>query len=202
MKCENCKQNHNGSYGSGRFCSRSCANTRTHSKETKEKISKTVSGRKYPPRGTKGYKWENRKCLYCGKDFEIRKLENKRWCTNKCWVEFIKQKKDPKRLYKDECKFQFNVYDFPEYFDLDLINRYGWYSAANRENNLNGVSRDHMISLSEGFINGYETEKISHPANCKLIRHKENQKKNTKSTISYEELLIRIDEFDKKYTQG
>lgn len=29
-------------YGSGRFCSRSCANTRQHSEETKDKISKSV----------------------------------------------------------------------------------------------------------------------------------------------------------------
>ena len=29
-------------YGSGRFCSSSCANSRQHSKETKDKISKSV----------------------------------------------------------------------------------------------------------------------------------------------------------------
>jgi hypothetical protein len=40
MKCENkkCNKEHDGSYGSGRFCCRSCANTRIHSYETKKKI--------------------------------------------------------------------------------------------------------------------------------------------------------------------
>lgn len=40
--CEKCGKEHNGSFGSGKFCSRGCANTRVHSKETKEKISKGI----------------------------------------------------------------------------------------------------------------------------------------------------------------
>ena len=39
MKCEKCNNEHDGLYGSGRFCSPSCAHTQTHSKETKLKIS-------------------------------------------------------------------------------------------------------------------------------------------------------------------
>lgn len=38
MQCENCGKEHDGSYGSGRFCCKSCANTRKHSNETKEKL--------------------------------------------------------------------------------------------------------------------------------------------------------------------
>lgn len=40
--CEKCGKEHDGSFGSGRFCSKSCANSRFHSKETKIKISKTL----------------------------------------------------------------------------------------------------------------------------------------------------------------
>jgi Zn finger protein HypA/HybF involved in hydrogenase expression len=43
MKCERCNKDHDGSYGSGRFCSSSCARARVHSKETKDKISKKCS---------------------------------------------------------------------------------------------------------------------------------------------------------------
>lgn len=39
MKCENCNNEHDGSYGSGRFCSRACANSRKFSQQVKEKIS-------------------------------------------------------------------------------------------------------------------------------------------------------------------
>ena len=44
MLCEKCKNYHNGSYGSGRFCSRGCANSRIQSKETKEKVSLKLKG--------------------------------------------------------------------------------------------------------------------------------------------------------------
>ena len=37
--CERCGEQHNGSFGSGRFCSRSCANSRTFTKEAKLKKS-------------------------------------------------------------------------------------------------------------------------------------------------------------------
>jgi hypothetical protein len=42
--CEKCGKIHDGDFGSGRFCSRSCANSRIHTKKSKEKISKKLSG--------------------------------------------------------------------------------------------------------------------------------------------------------------
>lgn len=42
MKCETCGKEHDGSYGSGRFCCRSCANTRKLSNKTKIKISNSL----------------------------------------------------------------------------------------------------------------------------------------------------------------
>jgi hypothetical protein len=49
IKCENCEKEHNGSYGSGRFCSSKCArgfSTKEKRKEINEKVSKTLTGRK------------------------------------------------------------------------------------------------------------------------------------------------------------
>ena len=40
MICEKCGKKHNGTFGSGRFCSRSCANSRIISNDLKERISK------------------------------------------------------------------------------------------------------------------------------------------------------------------
>lgn len=47
MNCENpkCNNDHDGSYGSGRFCSRSCANTNVHSEETKRRIGESLKER-------------------------------------------------------------------------------------------------------------------------------------------------------------
>jgi hypothetical protein len=45
MKCQNkkCNKEHDGSFGSGKYCSRSCANSRIHSKITKNKIQKSIN---------------------------------------------------------------------------------------------------------------------------------------------------------------
>lgn len=45
MLCEKCSKVHDGEYGSGRFCSRSCANSRTWSVKDKEK--KSIAAKKY-----------------------------------------------------------------------------------------------------------------------------------------------------------
>ena len=43
--CENCKEEHDGNYGSGRFCSSKCARgfaTKAKRKEINEKVSKAL----------------------------------------------------------------------------------------------------------------------------------------------------------------
>ena len=44
MKCQKCGAEHDGSFGSGKFCSKSCANSRVHSEETKRKVSESLKG--------------------------------------------------------------------------------------------------------------------------------------------------------------
>ena len=41
MKCERCEEEHDGDFGSGRFCSKSCANSRVFSEESKKKKSES-----------------------------------------------------------------------------------------------------------------------------------------------------------------
>ena len=42
MYCERCNSEHSGEYGSGRFCSRACANTRVFTTETIIKKKKSA----------------------------------------------------------------------------------------------------------------------------------------------------------------
>ncbi len=42
MKCKKCNKEHDGSYGSGKYCSVSCANSRVRSEETKNKIRESI----------------------------------------------------------------------------------------------------------------------------------------------------------------
>lgn len=70
-KCEHCGKIMTKYYGSGHFCSRSCANSRKHSQKTKEKISKSINS-----------KIIRRYCLDCGK--QIRKTNKSGYCR-KCY---------------------------------------------------------------------------------------------------------------------
>lgn len=47
--------------------------------------------------------------------------------------------------------------------------------------------------------NNVSPELLSHPANCKLILHSENLKKNSKCNMTIDELIVKIEEFNRKY---
>lgn len=154
----------NGKYWSGKF----------RADETKNKIR--VGNAKYT--GEKKLK----KCKVCKEPNMIAIFGS--LCDN-CKGAF--------RVYKELCIFKFNVYDYPEHFDLALIDKFGWYAASNaKAPNLNGISRDHRISISDGFRLNIDPLIISHMANCKLVQHTVNQKKNTKSSITLNELELEI----------
>jgi len=49
MKCENCNQEHDGNFGSGRFCCKSCSrafSTKSKRKDINLKVSEKLTGRK------------------------------------------------------------------------------------------------------------------------------------------------------------
>jgi hypothetical protein len=94
-------------------------------------------------------------------------------------------------------RFKFNVYQIPEYFDLDLLETIGWYSCPGKRRkrdakNTSGVSRDHLYSISDGITNKIHPLILSHPANCRLISHMENKSKHSKSSITIDQLIENI----------
>lgn len=97
--------------------------------------------------------------------------------------------------YKSRAKFNFNVYDYPDYFNLDLLKKHGWYHP---NKNPNGISRDHLMSIQEGWIFKVNPDIISHPANCQLVFHYQNNSKNTKSIITLDELLKKMEKLEKR----
>lgn len=105
--------------------------------------------------------------------------------------------------YYAASAFAFNVYEYPEWFDLSLLAKHGWYATPGSEKrgkrNPAGVSRDHLLSVSEGFAKAVDPKLIAHPANCCLMLHVENNRKSAKSTITVEELLDRIAKFEEMY---
>jgi len=102
------------------------------------------------------------------------------------------EEKTDLELYRYYSKFQFSLNKYPEKYDFSLIEKYGWYKAKHCGDNMNGVSRDHMISVRYGFDNNIPTWIISHPANCQLKRHNDNVSKGMKCDLTLDELLEKI----------
>jgi very-short-patch-repair endonuclease len=81
MNCENCGNSHDGSYGSGRFCSVKCSrsfSTKNKRKEINKKVSLKLNG---SDRG--GMKIKNFICQECSSVYEARK-ENSKFCSRSC----------------------------------------------------------------------------------------------------------------------
>lgn len=171
------------------YCSRRCANSKIITDEHRTKVSKTLTKPLI-----------SLSCENCNNVFIVnRRSKKKRFCSINCIVKNREKNKSKFRIYSDMCKFKFNVVDFPDYFEIRLINEFGWYKPKNKGNNLNGISKDHLYSIKKGFENNIDPYFISHPANCKLIRHRDNQIKNTKCSITINELHNEVDIFNKKY---
>ena len=56
-----------------------------------------------------------------------------------------------------------------------------------------------MFSVDEGYKQNIDPYLISHPANCKLMKHEDNFKKKTECSITLEELKQRVSDWNEKY---
>jgi hypothetical protein len=183
VKCEKCENVVSIKYREGNkpekiYCSRSCANKHTFSLERKKKISLAL--KKEPI---------IKKCPVCKSEYFGR---HRKFCSNECKHEYRTKDYTSYQKYKLLCQFQFSLNDYPDKFDFSLVEQFGWYKPKNHGDNLNGVSRDHMFSIKEGFLQKISPEIISHPANCKLMRHNDNVSKLKKCSITFEELKEKI----------
>jgi hypothetical protein len=109
-------------------------------------------------------------------------------------------------VYRSRAAFRFNVYEFPDRFDLVLVERVGWYSPTgrcgkNRNNmNLDGASRDHLYTVSDGFHYDVDPTLLAHPANCEIVLHRENASRaRRRSRITLDELRRRIAAWDEEF---
>jgi len=97
MKCEYCEKEHDGSYGSGRFCDSKCArgfSTKSNRKEINEKVSKKLTKNK-------------RECKVCGGKTSKNNLSG--FCKNckppaKIKAELISEHRRRRKKYLVEYK--------------------------------------------------------------------------------------------------
>jgi hypothetical protein len=205
LKCLKCQTEFKPD-GKKKFCGRSCAasfNNENRTKESRLKQSKTIKQKflrgeiKIPLKIVERYQ---KICLFCNQEFKvIKSLIKQEFCNIKCKRSFQSQNNEYQH-YKNRCKFKFSLNSFPNEFDFKLIETFGWYSPNNKKNNLQGVSRDHILSISDGWKNKIPPEIVSHPANCQLLLQSKNASKHKSSSITLEELEIKIKEWDLKYS--
>ena len=183
------------------FCSRSCSVSYNNKrrKRTKESINRTRKSLI----SMKSCRWKSfleyfvwgdftkiikNKCSFCNKIFYNRK--NIKYCKNHSNM-YMKNN-------RGRYEFTFNVYDYPDLFDLELLKEKGWYSPKGKSGKWNpkGLTRDHRISKTEAVRNNYDPYYIKHPLNCQLLTQTENNIKRTNNSINYEELVKMVNEWD------
>jgi len=96
-RCIKCNREHDGAYGSGKYCSRRCANSRTFSKESRSK--KSTANKEYwiSELGEleKKKRADNKKvfrlsCVSCSNQFSSSN-SGKKTCSEDCRVDLIRQ---------------------------------------------------------------------------------------------------------------
>ena len=100
--CLKCGNEHDGKFGSGKFCDRRCANSRVRTEEIKNKISLGVKTSEKFKKNNKPTALKPRiviECGYCKKDMlVINKPHKKKFCSNECFISYSRT--DEYRLIK------------------------------------------------------------------------------------------------------
>ena len=191
VKCKCCNTSLVYAKRKNTYCSISCAS----------KITNQIP-RKRGPTAVEKLSYSKIKFILCSHTNQYYSNKNPDGSLRRCspYIKTIKEQ------YYLASRFKFNVYHYPEEFDLSLIYQYGWYTCPGLKRKVHpkntlGVSRDHIISISYGFANNIHPSIISHPANCRIMIHSDNKIKHTKCDLTIDELLERIDSWNKKYTE-
>ena len=95
---------------------------------------------------------------------------------------------------RNRFEFTFNPFAFPDLFsknELALVVERGFWSPLNT----GGMTKDHRVSVNTAIRNGHLPHYIKHPLNCKLMGWVENNRKKTKSSMLYAELVRLVDEY-------
>ena len=186
------------------YCNSSCMASYTNriKKKVKHNFSKmaliNISESNKKRRLDKNYYENPKRCLNCNNILEYRRRKTI-FCNLNCKKEYYSNSIENSQMYYSLSNFKFNLNSFKDEFDFSLIEENGWYKAKNHGDNMSGVSRDHMFSVSEGFKKLINPLLLSHPSNCKLMIHNKNQNKWNKCSISLDELLRKIEIFEEKY---
>jgi len=94
--------------------------------------------------------------------------------------------------YRKKASFYLCPEILPRVKGYNKLCKYGRYSTYNKE----GMTLDHRLSIKFGFDNDIPPYILAHPANCEFLSLKENSSKNKNCSMSYNELIKAIENWD------
>lgn len=153
-------------------------------------------------------------CQHCKSEFNVlSRNRNRKFCSKSCAALYNNKQRSPqsrlaqklslqktlkdtgrsrtdeKIIYKAKCQFKFCPYHYPNLIGYELLIKNGIYHYLD---NPNGVVRDHILSIEEGWLLNISPDIISHPVNCQFMSNTENSRKGLSSWITLEQLKERI----------
>lgn len=218
IKCLNCNKEKNCRKNDNmKFCSQSCSaiysnkyRTEDSRKKQIKSLKKTLSLKPIIKKEKilqSNPKNKTKLILVNGKKKRVyinNNISNCKICNQKMFNSFrrfcSKCRYNYYKIYRVDCNFKFVINEYLFLFsEKELLNLklLGMYSPTNKNNNLGGVSRDHIFSINEAYKLSINPCFISHPANCNLLVHSENSKKYINSDIILNDLYIKILESEK-----
>jgi hypothetical protein len=135
------------------------------------------------------FNWQNKFFTSFLETLGIKRRTKSEALKNWCRIQG-KEITDPKIKYWNDCQFKFAIQNEPNVIGIELLKNNKWYDPIN---NIDGLVRDHMYSINDGWKNNIDPKIISHPANCELMQSRKNIVKNNGSSISLEDLKSRIE---------
>lgn len=167
MVCENCGKEHNGEYGSGRFCCKSCSISygNKHRKINRNLVNKHISEGLKKYNKDKEPKYYNYICEKCGKEFKSLKI------------------KKGKHIHCNDCKRNVVHYkDINNTTSIKELSKRTITKILNRANkgcsicgwNESTCDIHHIIKKSDGGTNEHNNLIIVCP-NCHRIIHTTNK---------------------------
>lgn len=93
--------------------------------------------------------------------------------------------------YRAEASFNFSSKLYPYVKNAELLKQYEWYNKNYPK--VNGITRDHRISIQYGYEHNIDPYLISHPANCEFMLRNDNSSKCDKCSITVEQLIEEVE---------
>lgn len=124
---------------------------------------------------------------------KTNKIIKKLYIEQSYYSYLTNQKKLDKNTYRYKARFKNLTNNLHKVKGYSLLCKYGFY---NRVSNPSGCVLDHRVSIKFGKDNSINPEILGHLANCEFLLYKDNIKKSSNCSISYEKLLKEIIYFD------